>query len=287
MQKCRKLIIHQVILFTVLLISPRYSVAGTAADYLIMQDINTYKMMGSGGGKGSGIVIAASHFSIDHTDESYEAIYFHDTNEIGVTVQVTKHSGSDSDKRLLHEVEDSYRSDDPARLGFLSQGTIIKKRGNDRFFSIRLGGGSYMWVSNNVVVSIDYTSLQGGKPEPIEVIQAYLQKFPSTIPASLVLDKAHDTTWIKDEMDRRLWLCDKWVMQLQLKKVEEKQTYQETVKSMNIFLDYREKYYGIKAADEKNLLAGYLNANNGTAIKAKLTEYKNWWSVNKDKAISL
>ncbi len=56
---------------------------------------------------------------------------------------------------------------------------------------------------------------------------------------------------------------------------------------MNVFLDYREKYYGIKAVDEKSLLAGYLTANNGTAIKAKLTEYKNWWVVNKEKAISL
>ena len=88
-------------------------------------------------------------------------------------------------------------------------------------------------------------------------------------------------------MDRRLWLCDKWFMQLQLRKVEEKQVYQESVKSMNIFLDYREKYFGIKAADEKNLLAGYLNTNNGTGIKAKLKEYKDWWVVNKDKSINL
>jgi len=103
----------------------------------------------------------------------------------------------------------------------------------------------------------------------------------------MVMDSAHDVQWIKDEMDRRLWLCDKWFMQLQLRKVDEKQVYQESVKSMNIFLDYREKYYGMKAADEKNLLAGYLNTNNGTGIKAKLKEYKDWWVVNKDKAINL
>jgi hypothetical protein len=56
---------------------------------------------------------------------------------------------------------------------------------------------------------------------------------------------------------------------------------------MNIFLNYREKYYGIQAMDDKDVLAGYLRANNGTAIKAKLAEYKNWWSVNKEKAINL
>jgi len=136
------------------------------------------------------------------------------------------------------------------------------------------------------VVDIRYTDLQKTKPEPLEVIAAYLQKHPSTIP-TLVMDKTHDVLWIKDEMDRRLWLCDKWFMQLQLKKAEEKQVYQESVKSMKVFLDYREKYYSIKAADDKNLLDGYLMQNNGTGIKAKLTEYKNWWTVNKDKAISL
>jgi len=88
-------------------------------------------------------------------------------------------------------------------------------------------------------------------------------------------------------MDRRLWLCDKWFMQLQLKKTEEKDVYHGCVKSMNIFLDYRAKYYGIKALDEKNLLSGYLNTNNGAGIKSNLTEYKNWWTVNKEKQINL
>ncbi|HWR58349.1 MAG TPA: hypothetical protein VN328_05625 [Thermodesulfovibrionales bacterium] len=56
---------------------------------------------------------------------------------------------------------------------------------------------------------------------------------------------------------------------------------------MEVFLNYREKYYGLKAADEKNLLAGYLNSNNGTGIQAKLTEYKTWWLTNKGKVINL
>jgi hypothetical protein len=234
-----------------------------------------------------GILAGADHFLYDHPDMTYETKYQSEELDMGMSVQVTQHAGADSDKWLLHEVEDSYRSDDLSRLGLLSKGTILKTLGGSRYFSIRLGGGSYMWLSNNVVIRISYRNLQGGKPEPLEVIQAYIQKFPSTIPSTLTLDKAHDEKWIKDEMDRRLWLCDKWFMQLQLKKVEERQVYQESVKSMNIFLDYREKYYGIKAADEKNLLAGYLNANNGTGIKAKLKEYKDWWVVNKEKAINL
>jgi len=290
------------LVFVSIFIAAPLVVHAAVSDYLILQNIGSYKFItqtknpltkkivqipGYTTRNAPGMLAATDHFDLDHDDTTYGTDYESDAANLGVEVQVTKHAGGDSDRWLLHEVEDSYRSDDPARLGLLSQGTIIKKMGNDKFFSIRLGGGAYMWVSNNVVVSINYRSLQGATPEPIEVIQAYLQKFPSTVSGTLVLDTAHDVQWIKDEMDRRLWLCDKWFYQLQLGKVQQNQVYQESVKSMNVFLDYREKYYGIKAADEKNLLASYLSTNNGTGIKAKLTEYKNWWTLNKNKAISL
>ena len=151
-------------------------------------------------------------------------------------------------------------------------------------------GWNYRWLSGNKVIMIGYHDSQMTKSEPIEVVKAYLAKHPSTLPPLTLKElrsMEHTTKWIKDEMDRRLWLCDKWFMQLQLKKAEEKDVYREAVKSMTVFLDYREKYYGLKAADEKNLLAGYLNTNNGTGIKAKLKEYKDWWAVNRGKPISL
>ena len=88
-------------------------------------------------------------------------------------------------------------------------------------------------------------------------------------------------------MDRRLWLCDKWFLQITLKKADEKQVYQESVKHMEVFLNYREKYYGVSAANEKQLLWSYRDKNDGTSIKAKLKEYKDWWALNKDKAITL
>jgi hypothetical protein len=56
---------------------------------------------------------------------------------------------------------------------------------------------------------------------------------------------------------------------------------------MKIFLNYREKYYDLTASNGKSILAGYLSANNGTGIKAKLAESKHWWSKHKDKAIHL
>jgi hypothetical protein len=50
---------------------------------------------------------------------------------------------------------------------------------------------------------------------------------------------------------------------------------------MNVFLDYREKYYGLKAAGEKNALHGYLDAKDETNIRKKLDGYKSWLAANK------
>ena len=229
---------------------------------------------------GPGLIGATDHFR-DHVDTTYEVMYIGGNGLPSPTVQITEHAGSDSDKWLLHEMEDSYRKN-PEQANFTG---VIRELNGSRIFTY-IRGIHYLWLSNNIVVDIRYTDLQKTKPEPLEIVIAYLLKHPSTIPA-MTMNKAHDVLWIKDEMDRRLWLCDKWFMQLQLKKAEEKEVYQESVKSINIFLDYREKYYGIKASDEKNILAGYLSSNNGTGIKAKLTEYKNWWLANKGKTISI
>ncbi len=272
-------------LILIMLILPSLSFSQDVSTYLIMNDIGEYKFrpkrvitIGN-----AGILVPTGHFP-GHGDMTYEGIYIHPQTYIGVEVKVTQHSGSDSDRWLLHEVEDGYRDNDDTdgRLGLLSgAGVKIREIGGSRFFYWGLGGGSYTWISGQKVVEIKYTDLQRTKPEPIEVIQAYLQKHPSTIPATLVLDKAHDEKWIKDEMERRLWLCDKWFEQLQLGKSDQRTVLEEVGKNMGVFLDYREKYYGISARDDKIALSDYLDKSDTASIQSKLTEYKNWWSVNK------
>ncbi|GBE54828.1 MAG TPA: hypothetical protein ENG83_02105 [Nitrospirae bacterium] len=267
-------------------------------DYLILEDIGTYKLFTGITGRvfsgppskysqtaTGGILDAAGHFS--ENDQSYEASY----TTIGskwpfIKVEVTQHAGSDSDKWLLHEVEKSFRTyygipGDPYAMRVIDGNTIIVYGS---------AGWAYRWVSGNKVIQISYYDSQMEKPEPLEVVSAYLAKHPSTLTPITSADLRTDTNktkWIKDEMDRRLWLCDKWFYQLQLQKAELNKVLRESVDSMNVFLDYREKYYGISATDEKKLLGEYLQANDGTAIKNKLAEYKAWWSENKDKAISL
>ena len=274
------------LLFTSLIcISNGYS--QNPSDYLICEDIGGFKKYGCSCGNGPGILGPTGHFGEDHKDISCDVTYHIMPLRLAVKVEVTQHAGGDSDKWLLHEVEDSYRDDEMETLGLLTKGAILRKIDGNRVFWIGLGGGTFMWLNNNVVIRVSYRSLQGGKPEPLEVVQAYLQKFSPTIPSALVLDRTHDEEWIKDEMERRLWLCDKWFLQLQVGKAELSDTVQSTVKHLNVFLDYREKYYGINARDEKIGLNSYLLNRDGTGIKNKLTQYKTWWSVNKTKSINL
>ena len=259
--------------------------SGSISDSLILQDIGPYKKMGEGGGQGSGILAAAGHFSEDHSDESYGALYYNDPNEIGVRVEVTQHAGGDSDKWLLHEAERGYRDtdDQEERLGLLHSGSRLTNIGNSMVFRY---WSTYRWISNHDVIVIDYGDPL--KPEPLEVVQAYLQKLPSTIPANLVLDKAHDEKWIKDEIERRLWLCDKWFQQLDEGMIEQYKALSAVVDDhLEVFLDYREKYYGMGAAQEKKILYGYVKALNEKEIRNKLTEYKQWWAENKTKPINL
>jgi len=256
-------------------------------DYLIMSNIGDFIVSSNtSSGKGPGIVVGAAHFYRDHADMTYEIDYFNLQTKVGPEVQVTQHVGIDSDKWLLHEVDKGFRDS----YGIPSMSYSVRQLNGNTILVDSVGGRYYRWLSGNKVIAIEYRGSLTQQPEPLEVVQAYLVKHPSTLLVMTLTQLRsieNKTTWIKDEMDRRLWLCDKWFMQLQLKKAEEKDVYRESVKSMNIFLNYRDKYYGRKAADEKNLIAGYLNTNNGTGIKAKLKEYKDWWVVNKDKAISL
>ena len=293
-------IMKLITLFIGLFLFPIIVFAQNISDYLIVQDIGVYKLgarqkvVGGfiGGPRifdGAGVIAPTAHFYVDHTDKTYEVYYEGGNSLNSPTVQVTQHAGADSDKWLLHEVEDSYRDGDLETLGLLTDGAVLRRIDSKRIFWIGIGGGSFMWVSNNLVIKVSYTDLQGTKPEPLEVVQAYLQKFPSTIALTdaEIKSRVHNETWIKDEMERRLWLCDKWNAQFQLGKVTQADMLKQLADHMTVFLKYRQRYYGIDATDDINALFDYSRNKDAAAIMNKLTAYKAWWAANKGNAISL
>ena len=265
-------------------------------DYLIIQDISPYKLFTGVSGRvfsgppskysqtnTGGVLDAAGHFS--ENDISYEASYTESGSKWPfVKAEVTQHAGSDSDRWLLHEVEKSFRTyygipGDPYAMRVIDGNTIIVYGS---------AGWAYRWVSGNKIIQISYHDSQMEKPEPLEVVNAYLLKHPSTLTPMTSADlrtDANKTAWIKDEMDRRLWLGDKWVARIEAESNLDE--LRNVVKSLNVFLDYREKYYGIDAAAEKKTLWEYQQAKNKAGIKTKLEEYKTWWEGNKDNPITL
>ncbi len=277
------------IIILIALIFATSSIAQERGSYLIQSDIGEFKYRPKRTNQvygNSGILIPVDHFDIDHNDTTYKTRYVHPVTILGVEVQVTQHTGGDSDKWLLHEVDKEFRT----YYGIPDPSYMIRTINGNTVYTFGSAGWDYRWVSGNKIIDLEYRDPMMSKAEPLEIINAYLAKHPSFLPATTsagIRNAESKTTWIKDEMDRRLWLCDKWFMQLQLEKVTQSDTLQAAVKSMNVFLDYRQKYYGIDAAGDKNLLSGYLSANDGTNIKAKLTEYKNWWSMNRNKSIRL
>ena len=299
-----KLIKFTVMAILLVIISLSYSTAHSFTNLnecLVANDIGkyTYDLKYSRLGNAAGVVGGADHFKVDHVDSICSGEYSN-INEIrglpvteaeekllSIDVQVTQHTGGDSDRWLLHEVEDSYRDDESETLGLLTQGARLREINGKKIISLR--GNGYSWVSNNVVVDIAYTDLQGTKPEPLEVIQAYLQKFPSTITSTPIEFKgnAYNVKWIKDEIDRRLWLCDKWNAQFQAGGVTQADLIYNLVRSMNVFLNYRQKYYGVAADADLKLLSSYQQNKDITSIQTKLSQYKGWWSSNKARSISL
>lgn len=271
------------------LLMPKSSFAIPVSDYLIDTDIGEYSRSYPGAcPEGSGIVAGVDHFMVDHIDYACDIRYYKKIARLGVEVQVTQHAGADSHNWLLHEVEIGYRDSSSEKLGLLHKGAYIEKINNNIVMRLEIAGGSYRWISNNnVVVSIKYRDPDFAKSEPLEVVKAYLAKYPSIIPATFKLNRDHEVAWLKDEMERRLWLGDKWFAQIQTADPKLRDKLKSMTDSMVVFLNYREKYFGISAKDEKISLETALFQNNVTAVQTKLTEYKTWWTAHKSDSITL
>lgn len=297
-----------------LLLFSKLAHAQSITDYLILQDIGDYKFKtqtkdfitgqprtipGYSTRTAPGFLAGADHFDVDHDDKTYETKYVNRTIGLGVEVQITQHAGSESDKWLLHEVEDGYRDEDNLNATVDTNVQMRSISGKNIYFIGIYGAKSYAWISNNyIVVKIGCSNCPNTKPEPLEIVQAYLQKFPSTITLtdSDFKSRSHSEQWIKDEMDRRLWLADKWVSQITAADPKLYDKLDDVVKHLKVFLDYKGKYFvqteeektaGITAKSEKNVLGGYLEAKDLESIKTKLAAYKAWWEAHKGDTINL
>jgi hypothetical protein len=271
-----------------------------ATDYLILEDIQQYHLFTGIKGRvfsgppfkysqtaTPGVLWAVGHLKSSH--ENYNASYTRPSSKWPfVKVEVTVHNDPDANKWVLHELDAAYRN----YYGVPSLSYYPEQIDGNTILIIAVGGHDYRWISGNNVVQIEYSDGMMTLPEPLEVVKAYLRKHPSTLPSITLRDLRSDigvAAWIKTEMDRRLWLCGKRIDLLLNETTADKDDphLHDIGKDLDVFLDYRYKYFGKKADGEKQLIDGYLRANDISAIKTKLAEYQAWWVKHKEAAISV
>lgn len=261
--------------------------AQSTSDFLILNNIGEYIFRSNRVTviENAGPLVPTGHFR-GHGDITYEGIYIHPQTYLGAEVQITQHSGSDADEWLLHEISRDFRN----YYGLPGDNFVMREINGATIMAVGSGGWDYRWLSGNKVIHIAYTDLQMEKPEPLEIVKAYLAKHPSTLPAMTSADlrtSANETIWIKDEMTRRLWLCDKWLIYSQTGKVERSDLVRELVDHLTVFLRYRDKYYNVAAESDLVFLYDCKQTNNQPKIEKKVAEYKAWWAANKNKPITL
>lgn len=203
---------------------------------------------------------------------------------MSVEVQITLHS---STRWLGHEVERDYRN----YFGIIGDSVTLREIDGNRVLVSSSGGHDYTWVSgSSTVVSISYTDLQMTKPEPLEIVRAYLAKYPSSFPAADIRSISYTEAWIRNEMERRVWLMEKWVGVGNADVLKQAEAMRTIRTHVEVFARYREKYLGEKAQD---LMLAFLTAVEAAAGKdwPKLVEevgkLRTWWDANKSRPLTI
>jgi hypothetical protein len=268
------------------LASPAALADGTAADYLITNDIVAYQKFTKGGSSGD-YLDATGHFSEVNEEAAYGIIYLSKQYHMRVNANVSVHGGTDNDRWLLHEVEKRFRAEELGNQ--IESGASIRAIGSYTIFFYEhptLGGADYQWISaNNIVVSVSCNACnEPGKPEPLEVVQAYLAKHPSTITLTdaQLKSHAHSVQWLRDEMERRVWLAEKW---LPLAKGDNSKV-ENVVDNLIEFLKYRDKYLGKSGKNDAIELGKYNNNKDIESLEKKLKSLREWWNDHKTESLS-
>lgn len=252
-------------------------------EYLVMHNIGSYEIYK--GYQDRGMLIGSPEMKnmgndIEGRYESYRAIYSIDEEHAVPKVEIQIHQNT---QWLEHNLQREFRDTvDDETLGLRFPSAIVKKLVNSRLFNTRSGGGRYAWLHNNLWIEINYTDLQLVEPEPLEVVEAYLQKWPPTYPTEATKLIAGTEQWIKDEMEYLLWVSDRWFAQYDAGKETLKEAMWEVKDKLDDFLRYRAKYFDEDLDEERIAIK---NANEST-LRTKLKEYQQWLAENKDKSLS-
>ena len=280
-------------LILILLLIPGLSYAQTAGEYLILQDIGRYKL--TKGIEIRGRILGGEPAVARIGDEgqgyytSYGTRYVGGAGYVVPTVEVRVY---DSTQWMLHEMERDLKEYQGSVATKTNTSAITKSIDNNPVIKMRSGGGIYRWVSNNKAILVSYHDLQLQYPVPMEVISAYLQKYPSTLPTTYqIRHPDREKEFIREEFDRLLWVADRWVSLVQEADPNRAEKLKQAADNLLDFARYRQAYFkplfgDPMEADIDLLEMAHMGPNLETIVRTKLAEYKEWWAGHKTDKIN-
>jgi len=284
--------IKSILLTTALLLS-----TGTVAhafgisDYLILEDIGPYRQTPEV--EFMGKLVARKPACLQGGDDisgiynSCRISYAGGAGNLSITVEARVYK---SGQWILHDLEDAFRDHEKFHA-LLDPNVRVRTINGKNLFVASVGGGkTYTWGSGkNVRIEIRYSTYSKNKPEPMDVVKAYLAKYPSTmtLKESEFRSKAHSEQWLREEMNRHLWLAEQQFTLASAGISDINEVLKDIVDNLEMFLSYREHFYAVKASSNQEFLVERLDAEDAPAIKNLLNEYKTWWSENKTREFLL
>lgn len=266
-------------------------------DYLILRDVGVYALEKSFIAPG-GVVVGGGEPSMKRCGNeaegfyaSYSVGYDGGENYAGPNVEIRVY---DSTQWIAHEIEEPFRDGEMETLGLLTDRSVLRKFEANKVYMIAIGGETFRWLSGNILVEISHVDLQAEKPEPLEVVRAYLQKYPSTIDMSdaQLKDQDHTKQWIKEEFERLLWVSERWVSLLKDGDAQNKEKLRTAAKHLEEFANYRKAYFKplfghALDKDIELLQTAHMRPGQEEFIRAKLADYQKWWAGHRNSSIDL
>jgi membrane carboxypeptidase/penicillin-binding protein len=154
-----------------------------------------------------------------------------------------------------------------------------------RDLSIALGSSAV--TLKELTVAYSTLANLGTKPEPLEIVRAYLAKYPSSITMTdaELKSAAHTESWLRNEMERRVWLMEKWVGVGNADVLKQAEAERAILEHAEVFSKYMHKYLG----DSPNeMIKGFFLASrpfNWTRLTAEVGKLRAWWDANKSRPL--
>lgn len=280
------------------------------AQELILRDFATLENLGSVGGER-----AINGWSrVRHRGDTLEGTSYVDVGR-EMVVDVTVQRFGDP-IWVVHELEGTFRTLDGARF---DMHVTVVDTGRRRRFELADPGTAPVpvglpppktnrvvaWTSDpDCVVEVTYVLGGPGRLAEAtnEIVDAYLERYPSSLPETLADTDAHHAQWVRDEMRRILAYAERDFASARAVGMQTPpQQYQRDAQQLLIrFSGFRERFYGVgtraafeevvRAAEVAHTRPGTFQFNDAAHrrwLEERGREFRRWWEAHQNDPVRL